>query len=195
MQGCWRLSSVAEGHCGQVSGRSGRQRERQTILSKIERYLLHDDNSIDKMWSLVDWIRDRGSEDFSITFESLRGTPPTHCDDAERKLKPFEIESRSREHLEAPEVGEFIRETRLGALTPSSLSVLKELLPDGPFTLRIEDEGWLEDPIFYRGGELVLGVDSHESLGVVRLLPREHKEVEELGIWTKSELPPPWSAA
>ena len=69
----------------------------------------------------------------------------------------------------------FTRSTELWRLTSASFAVLQEFLPDGFFTNKSTKEGWFEDPVFYRNGEFMLGVVSHENEGIVRVTEAERR--------------------
>lgn len=63
-------------------------------------------------------------------------------------------------------------------LTSASFAILQELLPAGFFAYEPADDGWFEDPAFYRNGEFMLGAVSHESEGILRVTETERRLLE-----------------
>jgi len=56
------------------------------------------------------------------------------------------------------------------------------LLADGLFTKpTYANDGWLEDPTFYRDGAILLGVVSHEDEGFLNISTNELADLERLG--------------
>ena len=73
---------------------------------------------------------------------------------------------------------DFIRPTELWRLNSKSFAVLPEFLPDGLFTYESSETGWFENPVFYRNGEFMLGVVSHENEGILRVTEAEKQILE-----------------
>jgi hypothetical protein len=128
----------------------------------------------------MDWAFERGAEEFSVNLIRVEpGVGPSSFITAfERELGRHRLPDQSREHLESSPGEPGIRRCALWRLDVESLAVLKRQLPDGllaPPTY--STDGWLENPRFYRGGALLLGVITHEGGAVVR--PEAH-EVQSL---------------
>lgn len=51
-------------------------------------------------------------------------------------------------------------------------------------------EGWLEDPVFYRSGEIMFGIISHEGAAILEATAAEQGDVASMGIVTRDI--PPW---
>ena len=81
------------------------------------------------------------------------------------------------------------RDTERWTLNEASVAALKEALPEGLFQYDATQDGWFEDPILYRDGELMLGVLSHEAFAVLRLTDLEAVELEAAGFASHDALP------
>lgn len=134
---------------------------------------------------LLRYLLDRGADEFTITVMALQDTLAPFADAFEDELGPFERDMASRRMVTASMPGEVVRPVRIWELNEASLARLLTFLDDGLFHSPAGPDGWLEDLAVFRAGELVLGVASHESEGVLRLTPGEHREVTALGIPTE----------
>ena len=63
----------------------------------------------------------------------------------------------------------------------ASLVALQDFLTGGIFTCEVGAVGWLEDLTLYRRGELMLGIVSHESEGILRVSHEERQLLEQGG--------------
>ena len=139
---------------------------------------------------LLRYLLEHGADEFSITVMALQDTPAPFADAFEDQLGPYERPAATRRALTAETVAELVRPVRLWAFNETSLDRLLSFLDDGLFHWPAGPDGWLEDLTIYRGGELVLGLVSHEQEGVLRLTGEEHREVAALDI--PSELTAEW---
>ena len=133
---------------------------------------------------LLAWALERGADEFSISVMAMQGVDAPHADAFEDALAPWESASASRRVLYGGDADgrERRREVRLWRLTPISLALLEEFLPDGLFTYDTRERGWFEDPLVYRRGELLLGVITHEREGVILVTPEEAANLAALGV-------------
>lgn len=156
------------------------------------RFIVADDIRPEQTWQLAAWCAAHGATEFRLDLMSLKGHPAPFCDAVETALAPFRRPEARREHMSTLVGQPRVRPTELWTVSAESLRVLQRHLDEGLFTyLAGEFEtGWLEDPTFYRDGELMLGVVSHEREGLLRLTELEHAEVAALGIPSRSE--PQW---
>lgn len=69
----------------------------------------------------------------------------------------------------------------LWGLNSASLAALRDFLTGDIFTCEIGAGGWLEDLTLYRRGELMLGIVSHESEGILRVTHEERQLLEQSG--------------
>jgi hypothetical protein len=74
-----------------------------------------------------------------------------------------------------------MRSTALWQLNSAALIAMQEFLPEGLFSNSVGKEGRFEDPVFYRKGEFMLGVVSHENEGIVRVTATEYRLLEAQG--------------
>jgi hypothetical protein len=149
-----------------------------------ERFLLAHDYSPERTWSLLEWCLILGASEFTVSRLFPREQNTAFLDRVERELDSFRLPTERREHLTAFAGKPLVRSTNLWSLTPASLALLKTYFDAGLFTYpasETKDDAWLEDPLFYRDGHLVLGIVSHEHEGVVRLTKAEHDEAKTLG--------------
>ena len=151
----------------------------------IEKFFFASDNPGKQTWELVPWIHRQGATEFSI--DLLRVEPdigPSSTINAfESDLSSFRLGDREREHLESAPGEPTVRQSPVWGLAQESIGILKRYLPDGlvvPPTC--SEDGWLENPRFYRDGNLVLGVITHEGGGLVRLEPSEVGLLDDLPV-------------
>jgi hypothetical protein len=152
----------------------------------IHRFIAANDFTPDQSWRLAEWCHEQGADEFALAMLSLDGSSAAFLNEAEAALKPFERSSSPRRALTVL-VGEpAVQPRKLWALTPESLSTLKRLFKAGLFTVPSYHEvGWLEDPTFYRDGEVMLGVVSHEREGLLAVTELEHSQLIALGMPTR----------
>ena len=138
----------------------------------------------DKSRQLMSWCQKHGADEWTITATNARGREQDWPECLNEAIKPFRLPGAKRRSLSAQRPishNNFIRPTELCRLNSKSLSVLDELLPDGLFTYKVSGDGGVEDPIFYRRGEFMLGVVSHEHEGIVRVTKAEQRLLEAEG--------------
>lgn len=131
---------------------------------------------------LLRYLLARGADEFTITVMALLDTPAPFVDAFEDELAPFVRDMAPRRTLTDSISAAYIRPVRLWSLNEESLDRLLSFRHEGLFHWPAGPDGWFEDLIVYRRGELVLGLDSHEREGMLRLTPQEHGEVAALGI-------------
>jgi hypothetical protein len=155
------------------------------LTAKVERFFFGSDNSGHDTWQLVPWIHRQGATEFSVNLLRVDTSvgPSPFIDAFEDALGAFRLPEDEREHLESGPGGPKVRPCPLWRLTEESMAILQRHLPDGlvaPPTY--STSGWLENPRFYRDGELVLGVITHEGGGLVRLEPSQVGLLDDLSI-------------
>ena len=150
----------------------------------IERFLFADDVEAEQTWALLAWCHERGASELSLDMLGLKDAPETFCDDFRLAAAEFALPDAPREHMVTYVGQPPIRPAELWRLTPGSIVVLREFLGDGLFTYPAGawETGCIENPTFYRDGEVMLGIVSHEEEGVLRLRPGEEGGFAALGI-------------
>jgi hypothetical protein len=134
-------------------------------------------------WQLLEWCMAHGADEFTVTQMSLEGSPAPFCEKFDAKAVREGLSARSKKEL--------LRPTLLWELRPETLAVLRGLFTGGLFADTGDwNSGWLEDPIFYRRGELMLGITSHESCGSLSVTPEERLELANMGFRTRDK--PEW---
>ena len=140
----------------------------------ILRYLSADDYSTDASWQLAEWCLERGVDEFTI--QCLGSSPSVNAltwQPFADLVGLFARPSAMRRRLTAASVAELSRPTELWEFNATTLLALRGVLREGLFDYRTSHDGWFEDPILYRNGELMLGVVTHESSAVLRLSEEE----------------------
>ena len=137
----------------------------------------------DDTWRLVQWCFQNGADEFSVVCLAAASRDAPFCAASQRTLEPLSLPRAVRPHLTSRPSAPAARETRLWRLNSHALTLLKTLLPDGLFTDRHgNDDGWIEDPTFYRDRELLLGVITHEDVATLRATERELGRLRELNL-------------
>ncbi len=131
---------------------------------------------------LLRYLVAHGADEFSITVMAMHETPAPFVDAFEDELGPYERLPATRRVLTAAEGMEPRRTTRLWTLNNASLARLLSFVDTGLFHWPAGPDGWFEDLLIYRAGELVLGVASHEREAVLRLTQQEYAAVAALNI-------------
>ena len=151
------------------------------------RYLSADDLSPNQTWELAEWCLARGVDEFSVTLMGMQGSPEPFNDRFVAALSAYRLQAAARPHMVTYAGQEHTRSAERWRTSPKSLAIIKQFFHDGLFTYMTSphDEGWLEDPTFYREGEIMLGIVSHEGEGYVQLTSLEEAQVAALGIPTR----------
>ena len=134
-----------------------------------------------KSWQLMQWCKAHGADEWSVSAISVEGSDSGLFDRFDEAVALFRLPDAPRRHLTAYSDAQFTRAAWLWELTPASFSALQEFLPSGLFSYASKDEGWFEDPMIYREGELMLGIVSHESEGILRVTRDERQLLERDG--------------
>lgn len=156
----------------------------------IKRYLIPSDYSASDSWRLLEWCRSIGADEFTIDF--LSNNPGRASDRWEQFHKVVRSHARGpavRERMSGRTADDLMRATERWALNDESLSALQAALPAGLFHYEPQQDGWFEDPILYRDGDLMLGVLSHEAFAVLRLTAAESADLAAAGFPSHDSLP------
>jgi hypothetical protein len=144
--------------------------------------IFKEDISPEQSWRLVAWCMANGADEFTIDGITSEGASITIFEEFDKVVGAYRRPSALRRHLSAPTADELVRLTELWTLNQTSLAALERALPDGLFTYNFGLESWFEDLVLYRQGELVLGVITHESEGVLRVTPLQRADLDCSGI-------------
>jgi len=134
-----------------------------------------------KSWQLMQWCKTHGADEWSVAAISVEGSSSGLFDRFDEAMTAFRLPDAPRRHLTAYRNALFTRTARLWKLTSASFSALQGFFPGGIFSYASEKEGWFEGPVFYREGELMLGIVSHESEGILRVTREERQLLERSG--------------
>jgi hypothetical protein len=134
---------------------------------------------VKESWRLARWCVEHGADEFTVRVLCAEGQG-TRADQFEDTFDDRFITTDLRRVVRALE-DEPARQLRLWRLDEDALQALHAFLPDGLFTHRVDPHGWLEDPMLFRGGQLMLGVVTHQREGMVRVTTDELRELERIG--------------
>ena len=139
-------------------------------------------------WELAAWCLTRGADEFSITLMGLRGSPEPFNERFLAALEPYRVQPAERPHMVTYVGQEDRRSAQLWRATPELLAIIKQFFENGLFTYMtsLHSEGWLENPTFYRDGEIMLGIVSHEGEGYLQLTSLEEAELAAIGVPTRA---------
>ena len=153
----------------------------------VSRFLAAQDLLPDRTWELLEWCAQQGANEFSVAMLSLGGSPAPFLGEVDAALNAFQPRTAPRKQLTVLVGQPQVQSTKLWALAPASIALLKRYFSTGLFTYPTAEwnVGWLEDPTFYRDGYLMLGIVSHEQEGMLTLTEVEHAQVAALGIPTR----------
>lgn len=150
----------------------------------IERVIHSTDYSPELGWRLCDWCRARGAQTFALEIMGTAAEGDAVYVERERPIRRFRLPARERERLTAMPDEDLTRLTELWSLSADSLRVLPELFPDGMFEWSSDATAWCEDLTLYRDETLLLGIVSHEGLGVLRVTEQEAAQLAAAGFPT-----------
>ena len=175
---------------GHSAGEKGRLAGTLIPLNSVKRFLAPSDFTEADTWRLVEWCRSIGANEFTIDcLAADTQTEPAVWAAFARSLEPFRRYADTRERMSGPTADDLVRQTPLWELNRQTVGALKAALPRGLFGYDPAENGWFEDPIFYRGGHLILGVLSHEAFGVLRLSEAEAARLAAEGFKSHDALP------
>jgi len=134
---------------------------------------------VKESWRLARWCVEHGADEFTVRVLCAEGQG-ARADQFEDTFVDRFITTDLRRVVTTLE-DEPARHVRLWRLEEGALQALRPFLPDGLFTHRVDPHGWLEDPMLFRDGQLMLGVVTHQREGVVRVAAEELRELERIG--------------
>lgn len=107
----------------------------------------------------------------------------------EKLVRPFAKGEMVRERMSGRTADELTRTSRVWELNATTIDALQRALPGGLLSYDPVEQGWFEDPVFYRDGRLMLGVLSHEAFAIMRLSEPESAELDLAGFASHDSLP------
>ena len=136
--------------------------------------------SAPESWRLLRWCVEHGADEFTVTVRCMAGEPAPIADAFEDAFAASYTGITSRRILASASEGN-VQPVRLWALNEQAIVSLRTFMSEGLFTHLVDPRGWLEDPVIYRDGTLMLGVVTHEREGVLRATPQEVRALATLG--------------
>jgi hypothetical protein len=160
-------------------------------LNRVRKgFLIPSEYSAADTWRLLEWCRELGADEFSIDYRSIDAVVVGKVwADFDAAVRGFYRGKNSRERMSGRTVDDLRRHTDLWQLNDQTISALQRALPSGLLQYDPQEDAWFEDPVFYRDGEMMLGVLSHEAFGVLRLGDAEVSLLSAAGFPTHDSLP------
>ena len=158
----------------------------------MDRFLFADDVAAAQTWDLVTWCTQHGATEFTVEELGLQGHPTPFLDRFDADMQAFRLADEHRPRMSGRSKADLVRKTELWGLSSASVAVLQRYFVEGLFMYPTSEweEGCLEDPIFYRNGQIMFGIVTHEREGILTLSEFEHSEVAALGICSRER--PEW---
>ena len=147
------------------------------MQSYIIGHLYETDYTPEQFLQLVKWCRKHGADEWTLTTTPIKNDRSGAIRHFEEVNEPFRLPPAERRQLTMSGGKPFLRPTPLWRLNTDALNTLQQFLPEGLFSYSEETGGVFEDPVFYRNGELMLGVVSHEEEGIIRVTPEEYRSL------------------
>lgn len=133
-------------------------------------------------WELARAIQRLGADEFSVSELFVGDRPPTF-EWLRSPLAEYARLEAPREVLSYLERASPIQSVLLWTLNPQSINAVARIMSGGLFQYELDlHNGWIENPTFYRAGELVLGIVSHEGEGLLRLTESEIAQLRAAGV-------------
>ena len=107
-------------------------------------------------WRLAHWCIGNGADELSVRVLCASGEG-ARADDFEDVFESRQLASDLRRVPFAAD-DQPAGLVRLWRLDADTVPMLRQFMPDGLFTHRVDPRGWLEDPMLFRDGQLMLGV-------------------------------------
>jgi hypothetical protein len=156
----------------------------------IQRFIAPSDFSAAETWRLVKWCQELGADEFTIDCLAADAIAvPEVWRAFDQLAKPHSRGDGIRERMSGATADDLTRKTRLWKLNGETIQALRSVLPDGLFGYNPAEGGWLEDPVFYRDGRLMLGVLTHEAFAVLRVSDAESEKLTAAGFASHESLP------
>jgi len=131
-----------------------------------------------------------GADEFTIDFvSSSPGRAADRWEQFDEMVRPLSLGEAKRERMSGRTADDLSRATERWTLNETSIEALKDVLREGLFEYDPTQDGWFEDPIVYRDGELMLGVLSHEAFAVLRVTEPESQDFDAAGFPSHDALP------
>jgi hypothetical protein len=144
--------------------------------SNVKSYFLEaGDVTPEQGWRLLRWCHAHGATEFTLYWND-----DAHLAESMQLLTPLRRANAVREHARYGTTGE----VELFEFSESGIAILQRLLPHGVFSYWfwiVDAVQWVEDPVLYRDGELMLAAISHEDWAEIRLSETERAELLALG--------------
>jgi hypothetical protein len=152
------------------------------VAATVTRYISEHDFTPDESWRLLEWCHAAGGDTFSVHAMGIQGEPAPACEALEAALAAWSLGEQRRPVLANPSADGITAFVPVWRLTRETIGILRSFFGDTLLHYELDEaEGWFEDPVVWRGEEIMLAVISHEREGVLRLTAGEHATAAALG--------------
>jgi hypothetical protein len=159
-------------------------------LPLVQRFLAPSDFTAPESWRLLNWCQSIGADEFTIDCVVDNDILwPKRWESFEKLIERFFRGEQTRERMSGRTADDLTRATKIWELNDATTVALTRALPGGLLAYDPSDESSFENPVIYRGGQLLLGVLSHEAFGVFRLSDDEARQLGEAGFPSHDSLP------
>jgi hypothetical protein len=159
-------------------------------LALVQRFLAPSDFTAAESWRLLNWCQSIGADEFTIDCVVDNDILwPKRWESFEKLIERFFRGEQTRERMSGRTADDLTRATKIWELNDATTVALTRALPGGLLAYDPSDESSFENPVIYRGGQLLLGVLSHEAFGVFRLSDDEARQLGEAGFPSHDSLP------
>ena len=145
-------------------------------------HIFKNDYLGERPWDLLAWCRAHGAVEFNVDGFLTEGGSKTAIEAFDAVADPHRLPSAARYDMYAGAS----RPTDLWALNADTERALRIAFPRGNFDY-LPADAWFENLAVYRtNGDLILGVITHESEGVLRVSRSERQELDGRGFVYRS---------
>ena len=173
MRAAWRDRPPAPKRAG-LLGTRGTQRADTTdcgprLMTASMLRVRRDDYTAASSWRLLDWCMTRGADEFTLGFLGPPYVSGTTWAELDELLAPFRRRVASAGDR--------------GMLTGESAAVLKDMLPNGLLgSASAGGPAAIRDPAVYRGGTLMLAIESDAGVGTLSLKDDDEASLARTGL-------------
>jgi hypothetical protein len=133
--------------------------------------------------ALLDWCIARGADTFAVNVVGGEPEFEQYGKMIDERFAPYTVPRKEFGPIpEGPPGGDWTQPRQLWRLTAKSAEILWSELKGDLISCDHENGAWLEDPVLYRGSEIMFGAVSHEAEGVLRIRPDEQRLLDEAEI-------------
>jgi hypothetical protein len=141
---------------------------------KHTRFVRYSDVTAAGSRQLLEWCLARGGDAFTLSVVGAPGDVDLAAAALFGRLDSHRLDATTVKAIPPGNEGSFWTDPGdLWRLDADTVEILLSAFDHGILTYYPGDAAWCEDPVVYRAGELLLGIISHESEGVLRVTAQD----------------------